>query len=600
MILEEALKLYEGQEGIKEIKNLIKKGINARHFKKKNIKKDKKIMENAHLIHIAESLGHKEIIEELENIGDDFMQNMCPIHIAARFGYKEIVEALIENGADINIKGWFGNTALHEACQKYDNIDIIKVLIENGADLNIKDNIKQTALYYACEHSNEEIVDILIKNGANLGLEPNHKVWRLDLPYREEEYFMERACDYDWAYEEDDLSEPVVITADVPFYFENMPPYSTIYSYCGNERKEHKKYLYENYFDFYGEDSHCEQYNIYFRKNEEKFYSQFLYYFNTLNIYQQEITDGKNYFIITHFALMSKKIDKEFILWLVENFNSLPIEEGTMNSFDDLNKIKLCKKGITYYLSYNGSLYAFMTMDKYIFVVCEIRDLSKRSKGFMRLAIYMTGERYSINRKIKPLEEHEEDRVKRMKITIKKYSRRYLKFIKEVAKHLEIKGYKKNKDYKIYSDKDIIDFMASNYVYYAYNHYHFASNIEFIKNDIVSLESQYTDKDGVAYYLGLTVSDYNEKLKKKIIKIKNTIEKYMFYKFQYEFKEKEALVDYRLFYKIRVKKDKPEEIAEAMIKLYGILKSKKIKYKEDRIIRRLKKLKKLNKISFDI
>ena len=60
------------------------------------------------------------------------------------------------------------------------------------------------------------------------------------------------------------------------------------------------------------------------------------------------------------------------------------------------------------------------------------------------------------------------------------------------------------------------------------------------------------------------------------------------------------MVDYRLFYKIRVKKDTPEEIAEAMIKLYGILKSKKIKYKEDRIIRRLKKLKKLNKISFEI
>lgn len=37
-----------------------------------------------------------------------------------------------------------------------------------------------------------------------------------------------------------------------------------------------------------------------------------------------------------------------------------------------------------------------------------------------------------------------------------------------------------------------------------------------------------------------------------------------------------------------------------MIKLYGILKSKKIKYKEDRIIKRLKKLRKLNKISFDI
>ena len=335
---------------------------------------------------------------------------------------------------------------------------------------------------------------------------------------------------------------------------------------------------------------------MYFRKNKEKFYSQFIYYFNTLNIYQQEITDGKNYFIITHFALMSRKIDKEFILWLVENFNSIPVEEGTMNSFDDLNKIKLCKKGVTYYLSYGGSLYAFMTMDKYIFVVCEIRDLTERSKGFMRLALYMTGERYCINRKIEPLQEHEEDRVKRMKITIKKYSRRYLKFIKEVAKYLEIKGYKKNKDYKIYSDENIIEDMAE---LYGYNN-NYVRNIKIIKNDIVSLSSNYTDKDGVAYYLGLTVSDCNEKLKEKTIKIKNAVKKFMFYKFQYKFKEKEDFGEYGLFYKIRVKKDKPEEIAEAMIKLYGISKSKKIKYKEDGIIRRLKKLKKLNKISFEI
>ena len=567
MTLKEALKLYEGEEGLKEIKSLIKKGINARYLTDR--KEDK-----------------------------NFMQNMCPIHIAARFDYKEIVKALIENGADINIKGYFGYTALHEACRK-NNIDIVNILIKNGADLNIKSGRHGfMPLYLACENNYEEIIDILIKNGANLGLEPNHKLWRLDLPYREEEYFMERTSNYfQFVYEEEDLSEPCEITTDVPFYFENMLPYSTIYVQSGYEKWKHKIYFYKKYNDFYGEDSYCSQYNEYARANRFMKGGKFPHddYFH-FSIYQQEITDGKNYFIITHFALMSRKIDKEFILWLVENFNSIPVEEGTMNSFDDLNKIKLCKKGVTYYLSYNGSLYAFMTMDKYIFVVCEIRDLTKRSKKFMRLAIYMTGERYSINRKPELLEEEEEDRIKRMKITIKKYSRKYLKFIKEVAKYLEIKGYKKNKDYKIYSDENIIENMAE---FYGYNN-NYVRNIKIIKNDIVSLSSNYTDKDGVAYYLGLTVSSYNEKLKKKTIKIKNAVKKFMFYKFQYKFKEKEDFGEYRLFYKIRVKKDNPEEIAEAMIKLYGILKSKKIKYKEDRIIKRLKKLRKLNKIYFDI
>lgn len=545
MTLKEALKLYEGQEGVKEIKSLIKKGINARYLTDR--KEDK-----------------------------NFMQNMCPIHIAARFSYKEIVEALIENGADINIKGHFGYTALHEACRK-NNIDIVNILIKNGADVNIKSGrYGFMPLYLACENNYEEIIDILIKNGANLGLEPNHKVWRLDLPYREEEYFMARTSNYfQFMYEEEDLSEPCEITTDVPFYFENMLPYSTIYVQSGYEKWKHKIYFYKKYNDFYGEDSYCRQYNEYARANRFMKGGKFPHddYFH-FSIYQQEITDGKNYFIITHFALMSRKIDKEFILWLVENFNSIPVDEGTMNSFDDLNKIKLCKKGVTYYLSYNGSLYAFMTMDKYIFVVCEIRDLTKRSKKFMRLAIYMTGERYSINRRPELLEEEEEDRIKRMKITIKKYSRRYLKFIKEVAKYLEIKGYKKNKDYKIYSDENIIENMVE---LYGYNN-NYVRNIKIIKNDIVSLSSNYTDKDGVAYYLGLTVSSYNEKLKKKTIKIKNAVKKFMFYKFQYKFKEKEDFGEYRLFYKIRVKKDNPEEIAEAMIKLYGILKSKKIKY----------------------
>ena len=92
-----------------------------------------------------------------------------------------------------------------------------------------------------------------------------------------------------------------------------------------------------------------------------------------------------------------------------------------------------------------------------------------------------------------------------------------------------IKGYKKNKDYKIYSDENIIENMAE---FYGYNN-NYVRNIKIIKNDIVSLSSNYTDKDGVAYYLGLTVSSYNEKLKKKMIKIKNAVKKFMFYKFQY-------------------------------------------------------------------
>lgn len=565
MKLEDALKLYEGQEGVEEIKSLIKKGINEKY-------------------------PNKKIIGYRINI-----KNMCPIHIAAEFGYIEIVEALIEKGADINITCLYGKTALHKACQS-DKIDIVKILIKNGADVNIKNDIKQTALYYALDDGNEEIADILMKNGANLGLEPNHKVQRLDLPYREEEYFIERtSANIAFNYEKYELSEPCEMTADVPFYFENMPQYSTVYVSRGAEKKKHKEYLFKNYYDFYGEASHCEQYNNYMMENYDEYikkglgYADFLYYFGSLQIYQQEITDGKNYFIITHFALMSRKIDKEFILWLVKNFNLLPVEEGTMNSFDDLNKIKLCKKGVTYYLSYGGSLYAFMTMDKYIFVVCEIRDLSKRSKQFMRLAIYMTGERYCINRKLEFLEEEEKDRIEVAETTVKKYSRRYLKFIKEVSKYLEIKGYKKDEDYHLYSDEYIIESMSALHGY----DYQYTTNIE-LANDIIALKSQYKykkDKSVMVYYFGLDFYDGfdNKKIiKNKIIKIKNDIEKIMFEKFKYKVVKNRDLID-KLFFQIKVKKDKPEEIAEAMIELDKILKSKKIKNEESEYIKEYKK-----------
>lgn len=45
----------------------------------------------------------------------------------------------------------------------------------------------------------------------------------------------------------------------------------------------------------------------------------------------------------------------------------------------------------------------------------------------------------------------------------------------------------------------------------------------------------------------------------------------------------------KLFFQIKVKKDKPEEIAEAMIELDKILKSKKIKNKESKYIKEYKK-----------
>ena len=168
MTLKEALKLYEGQEGIKEIKSLIKKGINSRYLKKK-------------------------VIDE-ENI-----KNMCSIHIAVIFGYKEIIEALINNGADINIKDGNGNTALATAIyyewhkrannfmqdffdtksddiNKNDNYinteykEIIYMLIEKGANVNIAHHYEYTPLMLASILGDTKMASMIINNGADINL----------------------------------------------------------------------------------------------------------------------------------------------------------------------------------------------------------------------------------------------------------------------------------------------------------------------------------------------------------------------------------------------------------------------------------------------
>ena len=166
MKLEEALKLYEGKEGVKEIKSLIKKGINSRYLKKK-------------------------VIDE-ENI-----KNMCSIHIAVIFGYKEIIEALINNGADINIKDGNGNTALATAIyyewhkrannfmqdffdtksddiNKNDNYinteykEIIYMLIEKGANVNIAHHYEYTPLMLASILGDTKMASMIINNGADI------------------------------------------------------------------------------------------------------------------------------------------------------------------------------------------------------------------------------------------------------------------------------------------------------------------------------------------------------------------------------------------------------------------------------------------------
>ena len=135
----------------------------------------------------------------------------------------------------------------------------------------------------------------------------------------------------------------------------------------------------------------------------------------------------------------------------------------------------------------------------------------------------------------------------------------YLKFTKEVAKYLESKDYKEGKDYTLLKDKDTIYNILND---------GYAHNIKFnLNNILILIESSYGD-DGIQYYFGIYADDENiiNQINKK--QLKAAIED-IFNNFEYEYYEKEWIF---ISYIKDIEKDKPKEIAQAMIDLYELLK----------------------------
>jgi ankyrin repeat protein len=91
----------------------------------------------------------------------------------------ELIKLLVAKGADINIQGYNGITALHWAVM-YNDLKIAKFLLESGADINISNNyngpistwtISGTVLQIAINLSqSNEMVQFIIENGAKLNI----------------------------------------------------------------------------------------------------------------------------------------------------------------------------------------------------------------------------------------------------------------------------------------------------------------------------------------------------------------------------------------------------------------------------------------------
>jgi ankyrin repeat protein len=93
----------------------------------------------------------------------------APLFLAAREGRLNAVRYLLDQGADVNVRGPHGHSALTEATY-YGHLPIIKELVAKGADINAKSEAG-TPLDIAVHGSNPAVIDLLKHYGAKRGSE---------------------------------------------------------------------------------------------------------------------------------------------------------------------------------------------------------------------------------------------------------------------------------------------------------------------------------------------------------------------------------------------------------------------------------------------
>jgi len=115
-----------------------------------------------------------------------------PLGVAASRGNLDLVKYLLEKGANPDLKGAGGETALFDAVFIYEQAlepqildikpsmtkfdykikdDIVKLLIKYGADIHAVDDTNTTLLMFACMFERDAVADLLIKQGVDINVQ---------------------------------------------------------------------------------------------------------------------------------------------------------------------------------------------------------------------------------------------------------------------------------------------------------------------------------------------------------------------------------------------------------------------------------------------
>ena len=131
-------------------------------------------------------IGDPKLIELLNSFGahteidasDNGWPSLVYVCRGDRGGNPETVQDLLDQGADVNISNYKGQTALHCAA-KAGFVEPVRILLAHGANVNARDRDGDTPLHSACRSSIknhdrlQHVVDHLLKSGADLGAKNN-------------------------------------------------------------------------------------------------------------------------------------------------------------------------------------------------------------------------------------------------------------------------------------------------------------------------------------------------------------------------------------------------------------------------------------------